>query len=173
VLLAGISITGRVLDVADNPIANATVWTGQRFTANRQKTTTDNAGKFKLGSVEEGPVLFSFSADGYAADSKTITISPGMNEIIMRLKPGHSIRGIVQDESGQPISGARVTLEDNNQPNGNEAFEFSATTGDDGRFEWKSAPNERKRFYLGKQGYEQLRNKRAIGCQRALHDRTR
>jgi hypothetical protein len=159
VLDSGISVTGRVLNESDNPIANATVWSGRRFMANRQSTTTDNAGTFKLGNVGEGPVLFSFSADGYAADSKTITVRPGMDEIILHLKPGHSIRGIVQDESSQPISGVRVVLEDAHQPNSNEAFEFSATTGDDGRFEWKSAPNERKAFYIGKQGYEQLRNK--------------
>jgi protocatechuate 3,4-dioxygenase beta subunit len=159
VLDAGISVTGRVLDESDSPIGNATVWSGRRFMANRQKTTTDNAGRFKLGSVEEGPVLFSFSADGYAADSKTIAVRPGMDEVIVRLKPGHSIRGIVQDESGQPVSGVRVVLEDNRQPTSDEAFEFTATTGDDGRFEWKSAPNERKAFYIGKQGYEQMRNK--------------
>jgi protocatechuate 3,4-dioxygenase beta subunit len=159
VLVAGTSVTGRVLDEGDRPITNATVWSGRRFTPSRQKATTDNAGKFKLGNVEEGPVLFSFSADGYAADSKTFTLAPGMNEITMRLKPGHSIRGIVQDESGQPVSGVRVVLEDNHQPNGNEGFEFTSTTSDDGRFEWKSAPNEPKAFYIGKQGYEQLRNK--------------
>ena len=159
VLVSGITVAGRVLDESDNPITNATVWSGRRWSSNRQNTTTESAGKFKLSSIEEGAVLFSSSADGYAAESKTISVRPGMEEIILRLKPGHSIRAVVQDESSQPISGVRVTLEDNRQPNGSDAFEFSGTTGDDGRFEWKSAPNEQKAFYIGKQGYEQLRNK--------------
>jgi hypothetical protein len=81
-----------------------------------------------------------------------------MAEIVFHLKPGHSIRGIVQDENNQPISGVRVVLEDTRFGN-NDGAEFSTTTGENGRFEWKSAPNEAKGFYIGKQGYEQQRNK--------------
>jgi hypothetical protein len=44
-------------------------------------------------------------------------------------------------------------------PGNNDGIEFSTSTGDDGKFEWKSAPNESKAFYIGKQGYEQMRNK--------------
>src|SRR6185436_11843841 len=155
---SGISVIGRVLDESDNPIANATVWSGRREMANRQNTTTDDAGKFRFGNLAEGPVLFSFSAERYAAESKTLTVAPGMDEIIVRLKPGHSVRGIVQDENGKPISGAWVALEDTRHPDRKGAFEFSDITGDDGRFEWKSAPNERQPFGISKGGYEQMHN---------------
>jgi hypothetical protein len=159
VLASGLIVAGRVLDQADNPIADATVWSGRRYFPNRQKTTTDAAGKFTFRNLEEGDALLSFAADGYKAESKTLAVSNGMSEILVRLKPGHSIRGVVQDESGQPVSGVRVVLEDTRQPRMNEGIEFSTTTGDYGKFEWKSAPNEPKAFYIGKQGYEQLRNK--------------
>lgn len=159
VLSAGMNVAGRVLDEAENPIANATVWSGRRFTNNRQKTTTDSAGRFNLSAVEEGDVSFSASADGFAAETKTINVRREMAEIVFHLKPGHSIRGIVLNENNQPISDVRVSLEDTRFGN-NDGPEFSATTGDDGRFEWKSAPNESKSFYIGKQGYEQLRNKK-------------
>lgn len=158
VLAAGMNVAGRVLDESENPIANATVWSGRRYSNNRQKATTDIAGKFTVTAVEQGDVTFSASGDGFAAETKTINVRSGMAEVVFHLKPGHSIRGIVQDENSQPISGVRVSLEDTRFGN-NDGPEFSTTTGDDGRFEWKSAPNEKKSFYLGKQGYEQLRNK--------------
>jgi hypothetical protein len=159
VLGAGMNVAGRVLDGAENPLANATVSSGQRYSNNRQNTTTDAAGKFSLKAVEQGDVIFTASADGYAAESKMLNVHSGMAEVVLHLKPGHSIRGIVQNENNQPVSGVRVVLEDTRFVGGNNGLEFSTTTGEDGRFEWKSAPDEAKAFYIGKQGYEQLRNK--------------
>jgi hypothetical protein len=158
VLSAGVNVAGRVLDESENPIANATVSSGRRFSSGRQKASTDTAGKFSLTAVEEGSVSFSASADGFSAETKTVNVRSGMAEIVFHLKPGHSIHGIVQNENNEPLSGVRVALEDNRFGN-QDGPEFSTSTGDDGRFEWKSAPDEAKAFYIAKQGYEQLRNK--------------
>src|SRR6185436_9419125 len=81
VLSAGMSVAGRVLDEAEQPIANATVWSGRRYSSSRQKATTDAAGKFNLRPVEEGDVLFSVAADGFAAESKTVNVRSDMAEI--------------------------------------------------------------------------------------------
>src|SRR5262249_32343979 len=94
VLRSGISVTGRVLDETDNPITNATVTTGMLFSSDRQKEATDSLGKFQFRTLQEGDVAFGVLADGYAPETKTINVHSGMDEIVLRLKPGHSIRGI-------------------------------------------------------------------------------
>lgn len=157
VLHRGLEVAGRVTDGSDNLIAGADVWAGKRNYRDRQATKTDSAGIFHFHNVSAGEVVFSASAHGRAADSKSCIVKPDMAEIIFRLATGHVIRGVVQDESSSPISGVRVVLEGNGDIG--RTYEFATTTGTDGRFEWDSASAKSAQFYIGKQGYEQLRNK--------------
>ena len=156
VLQHGLEAAGRVVDDADNPISGATVWAGERYSQNRQQAQTDDVGKFAFHNVPAGDVTFSASAKGRAPTDKSITVKPDMEEILFRLGPGKSIRGVVQDDNGAPIPDVRVSLEGNG--NVGNTYEFSATTDANGRFEWDSAPTEPMQFYFGKEGYESKRN---------------
>src|SRR5690606_10138062 len=62
------------------------------------------------------------------------------------------------DKAGKPIEKVRVVLE-GNSPGGEryESYEFSTTTDKEGKFAWKSAPNQPMPFYIGKSGYQQKR----------------
>ncbi len=157
VLRKGVEVPGRVTDEADLPIAGATVWAGGRYTRERQNKKTDAEGRFNFRNVNEGDLQFSVAAKGKKPESKTVAVKSGMEEIVFKLGPGQLIRALVQNESAEPLPGTRVSLESRSGGVA-EAFEFSTTTGQDGRFEWDGAPDEPSRFYFYKAGYEQKRS---------------
>src|SRR6185437_6208628 len=132
VLFSGTGAHGFVTDENDSPIAGATVWTSIKYFRDRQETKTDSRGHFAFQHVSESDVPFSVSASGHAPATKTVTVKADMPDIIFKLGAGHVIRGIVQDDSGSPISGVQVSLENGTVGQGD--YDFSATTGDDGKF---------------------------------------
>ncbi len=156
VLLTGTGAHGLVTDENDNPVAGATVWVGRKYYRDRQETKTDSHGRFSFQHVTEGDMPFSVSATGHAPATKTITVKSDMPDILFKLGAGHVLHGTVQDDSGSPISGVQVSLE--NDMVGQGDYEFSANTDSDGKFSWDGAPAEPLKFYFGKQGYEQKRN---------------
>jgi hypothetical protein len=158
VLHGGLGASGLVTDENDNPIANASVWAGRKFSRERQNTKTDAQGRFRFQNVSEGDVLFSVIAGGRQPEAKTFTVKSDMPEIVFKLKPGHEIRGLVQDDGGVPIPDVRVSLEGSPGESSYDAFEFSANTDSNGKFVWDGAPAGTLKYYVGKQGYEQKRN---------------
>jgi hypothetical protein len=158
VLPVGSGAHGLVIDANDRPIAGATVWAGRKYTRERQETTTDAEGRFNFPHVTEGDVPFAVNAPGEAPEVRTVTVTRGMPDIVFKLSAGHVIRGIVQDDSGSPISGVQVALDNSFGQASYDAYEFTAFTVDDGKFSWDGAPDEPLRFNFGKAGYEQKRN---------------
>jgi uncharacterized GH25 family protein len=157
ILRRGLDVRGLVMDENYNPLSDATVWAGKKYYRDRQETKTDAQGKFSFRNISEGSVAFSVDAKGRQPDSKLFTVKAGMPDIVFRLPPGHVIRGVVQDEIGSPLSGVRVVLE--GEGDIGRTYEFSATTGADGRFTWDGAPAGPMQFYFGKEGFADSRNK--------------
>jgi hypothetical protein len=158
ILHRGLEVTGRVLDDAGNAVAGATVFAGQRYYRERQQMTTDGDGRFHFGRMAQGNLEFSVIAKGRLPAVKTVAVESGMAEIIFRLGPGKLIRGLVQNEAGELLSGTRLVLE-NLDGGGSvpESYEFETTSGSDGRFTWDGAPDAPVHFYIYKAGYEQKR----------------
>ncbi len=155
-LKQGLVVNGRVLDDSDNPVVGATVFGGQRYYSERQQMTTDDQGRFHFGRMKEGQMEFSVIAKGRSPAIKNVNEKPGMDEIVFRLGPGKVIQGIVQNAAGEPLAGTRIELEDANGGVA-QSYEFSMTSGSDGRFEWNGAPDEPVHFYFYHSGYEQKR----------------
>ncbi len=158
ILHAGLAVRGLVRDEGHRPIAGATVWAGRRNYRERQETMTDADGRFGFRNVTPGRVLFSVAASGHQPQTRDFDVQADMPEIIFQLVPGKVLRALVQNESGEPLPGTRVVLEGNGDIG--RTYEFTTTTGSDGRFQWDGAPDEPLQFYFYKEGYEQLRNKR-------------
>lgn len=156
VLKRGLIVRGRVTDESDNPINDAQVWAGKQYYSGTQDTKTDAKGEFSFRNLKEDEIQFSVLAKGMKPETKTITVKPGMAEIIFKLSKGSVIRGVVRNEAGEAISDVRLSLESRSL-DGSQAFQFEMKTDRDGRFEWDGAPDEPQRFYVGKQGYEQKR----------------
>jgi len=159
-LRRGLVVRGRVINEQQQPIADADVWAGRKYSNERKKTKTDELGKFTFQNVNTGRVDFSASAEGYSPDYKTYDTSAATEDVVIQLARGSIVRGVVQDESNQPIEGVRVVLEGSPPEPSYDRFEFSTTTDSEGKFEWRSAPNSPMPFYFGKTGYQQKRGVR-------------
>jgi hypothetical protein len=159
-LKRGLEVRGRVINDRQEPIAEAQVWAGRKFSRDRQQTKSDEQGRFTFRNVNEGKADFSASAEGYAPLAKTHTVGAATQELLFQLAKGNVIRGLVQDESSQPIEGVRVSLAGTPPEESYDRYEFSTTTDTEGRFAWTSAPNSPMPFYFGKPGYEQKRGVR-------------
>ena len=103
---------------------------------------------------------FSASAEGYAPDYKAYETGTATNELVIQLAKGSVIRGLVQDESQQPIEGVYVSLSGSPPDPSYDRYEFSTKSDGEGRFEWRSAPNTPMPFYFGKTGFQQKRGVR-------------
>ncbi|MDQ3340914.1 MAG: carboxypeptidase regulatory-like domain-containing protein [Myxococcota bacterium] len=107
----GVEITGTVSDISGGPVANAHVrasggrWGGG---TSNPPTETDAQGKYSLW-VRPGGVRVTAGADGYANASE-MGDAPGKIDLL--LTPESSLTGTVVDaKSGEPIEGARVSVQ--------------------------------------------------------------
>lgn len=74
-------------------------------------TFEDPAGRFVLDSLEPGKVRFVVSAPGYldrVVDDVVVREGQPTKGVIVSLQPGGTIRGVVVDQSEQPVPGAQV-----------------------------------------------------------------
>ncbi|MGC3961504.1 MAG: carboxypeptidase-like regulatory domain-containing protein [Verrucomicrobiota bacterium] len=156
VLKRGLIVKGRVLDESDNPVKDARVWAGRANFSNTQETKTDAKGAFSFRGLTEGSQSFSVLAKNFKPVVTNLTVKTGMEEIVFRLGAGLTLRGLVKNEAGEPVSGVRISLEDEHGGVSRD-YEFEMTSDKDGRFEWNGAPEEKLKFCFLKQGYESKR----------------
>ena len=115
-------LAGCVLDEDGNPIAGALLERGpNRYTTEHQPiraerdcptVQTDAKGRFRFEDVKRGEMVLTVEADGYAPSWRHIRAQPGMEPVEFELKPGRVISGRVMDETGVPVVGACVFIND-------------------------------------------------------------
>ena len=153
VLRRGSWAAGRVIDESGNPIAGATIAAGKFGT---QETKTDARGAFGFRNLSMGEIPFSALAKGRKPEIRTVEVKPDMPEILFRLGPGQTIRGIVKVDTGEPVAGVRIALE--SKTGGvSDTYQLELNSEKDGRFEWDGAPDEALNFCFLKTGYEAKR----------------
>ena len=112
-LLNSRSISGRVIDTSDNPIANAVVVisdeTSGDLRLSPQIVTTDANGRFEGWQVSGPKATFEVAAEGYTQIAREVE-NAVEEEVVISLKKGTMFRGRVVDELGKPIAWARVGL---------------------------------------------------------------
>ena len=171
----GVMITGIVMDQDDLPIAGATVLCGAyHHMVGNPVTTTDTEGRFSLrvdpyapgqngrslvshGGPEGPPgdyrdLILTVQAKGYAAELEVIKPPFGLHDIKVRLGPGRTIRGRVEDTDGNPIAGAFVAAA---KWRGRESLDWRVRTAEDGSFVWTEAPTGKIRVAVWK-GYDYI-----------------
>ncbi len=156
VLRRGLSVAGRVIDEIGNPIAEATVAAGKYNYAGTQETKTDGRGAFTFRNLRLGEIQFSALAKGRKPETRTVEVTPDMPEILFRLGPGQTVRGIVKAATGEPVEGVRISLE-STHGGVSDTYQLELKSGKDGRFEWDGAPDEALNFCFLKTGYEAKR----------------
>jgi RNA polymerase sigma factor (sigma-70 family) len=183
VIERGFTVTGRITDEENRPIAKAMVTTLSGQPANRMSVSTDGNGDFILAGIpgeaassHEAPVTtnngaviirglipestpqvnLAITAAGFAPVLRTLTFANAHNNLEITLAPGRVFRGHVRDEAGNPISNAVVQTDWDN--NGIRAIPWTTRTDAGGYFEWNSAPEQPVLFWFEADGYHWQRD---------------
>jgi protocatechuate 3,4-dioxygenase beta subunit len=139
-------IAGVVRDEAGNPLAGVKV---EVKPSGREEITTDAAGKFEASwdptSWSSGRTTFVVVARDAARNlAEAADIDEQAGNIDVKLRPAVSITGIVLDEAGKPLPGARLRVMLRVSNWGATLGRTQPVAGPDGRFEIKALPPERK-----------------------------
>jgi protocatechuate 3,4-dioxygenase beta subunit len=140
-------IAGVVRDEAGNPLAGVKV---EVKPSGREEITTDASGKFEASwdptSWNSGrTTLFVIVARDPARNlAEAADIDEQAGTLAVKLRPAVSITGIVLDEAGKPLPGARLRVMLRVSNWGSTLGRGELAAGPDGRFEIKALPPERK-----------------------------
>jgi hypothetical protein len=111
----------------------------------RSATVLDASGRFEVAGLPPGPVVLVASSPGLTPSEEvevTVPAHPGVAEVEIRMSEGGRVAGRVLDRvSGEPIAGARVSLEGDagGAPSVLDAG-VSAFSGRDGAFQLVGLP---------------------------------
>ncbi len=147
VLRRGSPLRILVVDEFGSPVPDAEISVGDRW--NTGKTGSD--GRVKFGGQFKGSIQLEVEATGFEPVWQSVDISAPDEEIVVRMKPGRPLAGIVQNEAGEPIVGVRIQAYSNRRPN------FFKTTDETGRFVWNNAPDFLPPFYFSHTGHLDLK----------------
>jgi peroxiredoxin len=147
----GIELAGRVVDAAGKPVAGAGITRNHEWRNPAAALTNDTDGRFKIVNLRPGEIYLTFEAKGLAAQTRLLTLSNGMPDLKIEMAPGRPFRGKVVDEGGKPISGATAQMD--REELGPLDYDWSESTGADGRFNWDSAPEGPHPYFFSASGY--------------------
>ncbi len=154
VLAQGITVTGRVTDLAGKPIAGAELLAGSDYFA-RDWTQTDEAGHFEfrhLRSLNQS-FLLTVQAPGFAPQRRELPSVKDLAPVDLVLEPASLLIGRVVDSAGRPIADAFLTTED---WNGWRTVKWQGRTDANGMFVWDYPPHDAIAIRISKSGYREF-----------------
>ena len=84
------------------------------FASGERHAKTDGGGRFAMGELARGPARLLVTAKGYAFEEKDIALEPDSRGRVqlpaIELSRGGALEGLVVDDRGLPVAGARVAL---------------------------------------------------------------
>lgn len=120
VVQAGKSVAGVVVDDTGKPLAGFKVaasrtrkiapGTEVQSSSGDEATTTDAAGRFRLGGLEGAAVTVTAWGEGHARVSQP-DVAVGTSELVLQLGRSGAVRGKLLDAAGSPIAGSTVRVE--------------------------------------------------------------
>jgi hypothetical protein len=160
---AGGKITGTVVDsVTRQPLGGVAVALNSNPLSN---ATTDGTGSFTLNDVPAGSQWVSFTLNGYADKSASATVvvnavaGLGTIPMVSSYSTG-TIQGTVTDTTGNPVSGAIVTV--------GGAWSGGITTGDDGSFTFAFVTPGTVTITAAKAGYQSVTGSGTVSARTTL-----
>ncbi|MGB2988007.1 MAG: carboxypeptidase-like regulatory domain-containing protein [Phycisphaerae bacterium] len=134
-------VSGNVADATTGkPLYGARVMTGDGHSDYSPRDWTDYQGRYTIRGVRPGSTVLTVHLSGYAPQLRTVDVKAGeTSPLDVQLDPGAVLKGIVRNETGDPIAGARV---ETTQWRGHTTLGLRAVTGRDGHFVIESAPHD-------------------------------
>ena len=149
----GIELAGRVVDAAGKPVAGATLTRNREWRNPAAALTTDTNGAFNITNLKPGEMYLTIQANGLAGQTRLLTLGNSMPELKIQMAPGKVFQGRVVDPAGKPIAGASVQMDRADMGLGPIEYEWSASTDNQGRFAWDSAPEGEHPYCFSAAGY--------------------
>jgi thiol-disulfide isomerase/thioredoxin/protocatechuate 3,4-dioxygenase beta subunit len=147
----GIEISGRVVDEAGKPVAEASLTRNHEWRNPAAALTTDTNGQFKIINLKPGEMYLTIQAKGLAGQTRLLTLSSSMPELKIEMAPGKVLQGRVVDPAGKPIAGASAQMD--RMELGPMEYDWSVETDNEGRFSWNSAPEGEHPYCFSAAGY--------------------
>jgi RNA polymerase sigma factor (sigma-70 family) len=152
-LSKGLTVTGRVINANGQPVKGARASFGtERFgNPGPPRGTTNERGEFTLENCEAGPSIVTVQAEGLAPRIHEVRVEERTPPVVIKMsEPGSVVRGRVVDVQGKPIAGVSVFADTWRE---HRSIDFRAETDRDGRFGWRSAPNDLVLYAIFKEDY--------------------
>ena len=106
------TLEGRILDTEKRPVSRLTIHVrSAQSSTNTVATTTDELGRFRVENVPAGDLTIETRAFPRLS-VRGIKLEPGSDaKVEVHIGRGkHRVAGVVRDEAGEPVTGARVTV---------------------------------------------------------------
>lgn len=154
-LESGVRLTGKVTGPDGTPLSGVSVALDEptnlpvRAFMMNDGVVTDGSGEYTIDSIEPAEKSFTFSKSGYITEHRTLTLSGREARLDVRLSKGMRVTGVVTNDAGASIGGARVHA----SSAARDAAYDQAETDDNGAFSFEGLAPGRYRFSASKAGY--------------------
>lgn len=159
-MLPGVSIAGRVVEAATGqPITRFTIHVGDYM----DNQVQDIDGRFEVSGAQAGDDLIVVGAAGMAETSVSIPplqMGEHRTDVLIQMQRGAIITGTVMNESGQPVTGATVRLDDRTLSE--QSRSAQDTTGTNGQFELQGVTPGYRQMYVYAEGYPSNRSRISV-----------
>ncbi len=125
----GLTLEGKVVDLAGIPVAGAVV-----DHAGYTEATTNGDGGFSLRHLPAGEIELTLDAEGFLETEATAPVSASAKPVVLALPRGVWLAGVVRDEAGEPLDEHWFRVERQNEA-GEWREDDYFSTEEDGTFE--------------------------------------
>jgi beta-lactamase regulating signal transducer with metallopeptidase domain len=162
-LFAGVQITGKVTDQNGEAVSDGLVIWGEDpyFESGSQEIELQLDGSYRTVPLPPGNKKVTVIAEGFAPETQTAEVKPGMVTIDFTLKPGKRLQIKAVDELGTPLAGAYFTPR--KWRGGKSLYSHIHPTvkptgvpyqaNDEGVFEWDWAPDDEIEWMVSAKNY--------------------
>lgn len=150
---AGI-IVGTVQDAEGEPRLGARLTVGPEMSDYAPRAWSEFDGSFRITGVAPGTAVVTIHYSDAGPQLHEVQVAAGQEaKLDVKLSPGRSVAGTVQNDSGEPLPGVHVMA---TGWRGHNTLGLQALTDEQGRFEIIDAPSDGFEVALYLRGYEPL-----------------